>query len=825
MIPSPREERAFEPDLAPRKPKRFLCELCDRRFARLEHLQRHKRIHTQEKPFNCSKCQQRFSRSDLLVRHERLSHAVTINDHTHDGTQRAKRPCTPKNIDQQESVDAENAGPVDDVSGGMTLNEFELSALDTTPQELLGPSFEISPVAIPRDVVTIMDVSCPKVNDHDNQRQPSLPGQGYMRPDQAVFNNSMQDLAALMDTNSPLPEDFLSFISLSDLTTFIPPQQSQGQETIPVLLNPESVPRQDPVESFSRLGSRIPSLEPQQDVRPSTEPARSSRLFGSISSETRQHFISKLGVFGMVIPGHFQMPSKLALSRYFTAYLNAFHEHLPFLNIPTLVSETCCIELVLAIASVGAQACLESETAVQLFETSHAIAKERLQRLDDSTTQPRTCVHRRGSTCAPSPEQYEARVPVPEAPLDDNQKAPEHRIQTAQALLLLMAEATWSNNRRISRQALVIQSMLAGLAREDGLKTTLPPPDIRWEQWAKYESMKRTKWIVFCFFNLHTIVYDIPSLILSADMDAMHLPCNAETFRAISKTTWLESKKKETNVSFKRALRGLFKDESRRQELTPNSSLGNYVLIHALIQHIYLIRQVSHHRDDTGSGIPEEDLASIELALKNWKLAWKKTPESSLDPANLAGPVSFNSTALLRLAYIRLNADIGPNRALHTHDPAKIANAFLQSKTIIRTPGLLRAILHAAHALSIPIRIGVHIVAQTQTVRWSIQHSLATLECAFLLSKWLMALSSAFADESITAGEYSMLGLVKTILDETDHPLPSTIALESPRGTRTLAVNLLRVWANSFHGPTHVWAIVDVIAKSLEMCANMIDCG
>jgi uncharacterized Zn-finger protein len=45
-----------------KKPKRFQCHRCQRMFARLEHLQRHERTHTQEKPFSCNKCDQRFSR-------------------------------------------------------------------------------------------------------------------------------------------------------------------------------------------------------------------------------------------------------------------------------------------------------------------------------------------------------------------------------------------------------------------------------------------------------------------------------------------------------------------------------------------------------------------------------------------------------------------------------------------------------------------------------------------------------------------------------------------------------------------------------------------
>lgn len=52
--------------------KTFVCESCNRRFKRQEHLKRHYRsVHTQEKPFKCHECGKDFSRSDNLSQHAR----------------------------------------------------------------------------------------------------------------------------------------------------------------------------------------------------------------------------------------------------------------------------------------------------------------------------------------------------------------------------------------------------------------------------------------------------------------------------------------------------------------------------------------------------------------------------------------------------------------------------------------------------------------------------------------------------------------------------------------------------------------------------------
>ncbi|KAH7341212.1 hypothetical protein BKA66DRAFT_479189 [Pyrenochaeta sp. MPI-SDFR-AT-0127] len=52
-----------------RNDNRKKCRYCDRKFTKEEHLRRHERSHTGEKPFKCPKCYKRYGRSDVLVRH------------------------------------------------------------------------------------------------------------------------------------------------------------------------------------------------------------------------------------------------------------------------------------------------------------------------------------------------------------------------------------------------------------------------------------------------------------------------------------------------------------------------------------------------------------------------------------------------------------------------------------------------------------------------------------------------------------------------------------------------------------------------------------
>ncbi|KAI2618514.1 hypothetical protein GGR54DRAFT_159642 [Hypoxylon sp. NC1633] len=81
-LPAPANRRGRKQSLTEDPSKTFVCELCNRRFRRQEHLKRHYRsLHTQDKPFECHECGKKFSRSDNLSQHARThgSGAIVMN--------------------------------------------------------------------------------------------------------------------------------------------------------------------------------------------------------------------------------------------------------------------------------------------------------------------------------------------------------------------------------------------------------------------------------------------------------------------------------------------------------------------------------------------------------------------------------------------------------------------------------------------------------------------------------------------------------------------------------------------------------------------------
>ncbi|ODV78384.1 uncharacterized protein CANTADRAFT_6776 [Suhomyces tanzawaensis NRRL Y-17324] len=91
------------------KPRLFVCQVCTRAFARLEHLRRHERSHTKEKPFSCGVCQRKFSRRDLLLRHAQKLHAGCSDAITRLRRKSIKRSnSTSTNASNNEDVDEDD---------------------------------------------------------------------------------------------------------------------------------------------------------------------------------------------------------------------------------------------------------------------------------------------------------------------------------------------------------------------------------------------------------------------------------------------------------------------------------------------------------------------------------------------------------------------------------------------------------------------------------------------------------------------------------------------------------------------------------------------
>jgi hypothetical protein len=502
---------------------------------------------------------------------------------------------------------------------------------------------------------------------------------------------------------------------------------------------------------------------------------------------------------GLAVPG-FACPVRTSMSRYLAAYFRSFHEHLPFLHASTTGFGRREPYLLLAIAMIGAQYCLETEVVAVLFAATKVCVMQEIDKYR---------MHMPQQSLSTSSTELAQSDPV------DARTIP---LQICQTLLLLMVAATWGHVRRHAMEELDLQHTLANCLRNYGLLNLHSKPvGIAWPEWVQIEGTRRTVLIAFCFFNFHTILYNVPPSVLASEIH-MKLPCDERVWRCTTATAWHDLTKNidDPQPEFSGAFAYLLDPCLTAPTPMPCSSLGLYILISALIQRIYLLHQLENF-GDTGAALlsPLRD-RSLPQALDRWQQLWELDPHKSTGPGVVGGPLPFNSTAQFRMAHIRVSMNIGSCFTSTSHSPEEIAIAMLNSPRVLRNSCSTTAALHAAHTLSTPVKLGVKIVARTQALTWSLQHSLSYLEAAFFLSKWLEVITAG--PEGITQQldeyEQQVLSYVASLLDEarTDAPEDSNAKI---------SVRLVIVWA-SLLGRDAIWPIVKLVGEVLTIYAQML---
>ncbi|SCU95796.1 LANO_0E11430g1_1 [Lachancea nothofagi CBS 11611] len=100
------------------KPRLFVCKVCTRAFARQEHLVRHERSHTKEKPYHCGVCERKFTRRDLLLRHAQKAHNGNCGDSLN--SSRRKRKSVSLADTQSPQTDAADPSNATEAETGKT---------------------------------------------------------------------------------------------------------------------------------------------------------------------------------------------------------------------------------------------------------------------------------------------------------------------------------------------------------------------------------------------------------------------------------------------------------------------------------------------------------------------------------------------------------------------------------------------------------------------------------------------------------------------------------------------------------------------------------
>jgi hypothetical protein len=560
-------------------------------------------------------------------------------------------------------------------------------------------------------------------------------------------------------------------------------------DVFPSFEDPVSV-RPAPSNTFPLFSSRLPKLteiENDADTGEGSEGIPDEPgVPWSVSVAIYEAFCSEVLTYSAARHVDISLPSKNTLTRNIEGYFRCLNENMPFIHPATFCVERKNVELVLAIAMLGALYRFEYVAASQLYAAAKAILLHRLR-----------CDSLQVSSNLLSGDEASMA----------NGKANTQRLQT---FVLLITFASWTDKMLLT-DALSMSKQLVMAIRENGvLASDEVPPDSDWSSWIAYEERRRTLYAAYVLFNMHSIAFEVAPWISNHEIHAF-LPSGAEQWKANSTRHWRRLHR-PVERNFQDALQDLLNGKSNAEGAN-FSSFGNYVLIHGLLQQIVIAR-------DGCSGVLDQDtIESFESALRNWQLSWECTHDSSLDPLSSKGPIGLNATALLRIAYIRLNSNATPFRGLCSHHLA-----YTNSKkfSLKRSPSTDRAVLHAAHALSLLVRLGLELLSRVKLPFQSVEHSLCSLECAILLKDWLEMMASAVDSvglDGLRDSEKRLLRILCGIIQETSLAETPSVVEPYESRLRRMAAIVMKLWAKASQG-AHVVEISNVIADDIQRLAD-----
>ncbi|KAI0150191.1 hypothetical protein GGR57DRAFT_199687 [Xylariaceae sp. FL1272] len=555
-----------------------------------------------------------------------------------------------------------------------------------------------------------------------------------------------------------------------------------------------SLPRANIVEDGIVFGENNESPEMPGNASDSYTDCSSRLDPWSCSGVVYDKILSDIQEYVPTLPVGFTPPTCHYLCCGMEVYFRCAQKYLPFIHIPTFAAEKHGSELLLAIAAIGQLYRYEKTKSYGLYFIAEAIFVEKKRR-----------------------EQLQVASNILSEE-DDAQPDDSARLQRMQTLILLMMFSSWAD-QKVRSSAVSMGSELAMLAREHGIYR--PESETReddWLAWIAAEERRRTLLAAYIMLNLQSFVFDIPPLILNADVGLL-LPDFAEVWEANDAGQWKRTSHQPSR-HFLLAIRSLF-DKVEVPDDVRISPLSNYILIHGILQRLYLENHSSDHHLSASS------VDCFERALSKWQASWETTENSdgaSLDPHSTRAPISLMAAALLRLAYLDLYANVGSSRSLYLGDRMCTVN---RVPTLFpRSPGTSRAVLFAAHALSVPVRIGVDYMATTKTSIWCVEHSICSLKSALVLRDWLEMISLVVRSSggvSLQNIERKLLGTVKSIIKETSFAGTLDIIEDESNSIYRMANTTIRIWAGIFQG-THVFTLDNQIGWSFKYMADSMLC-
>ncbi|KAH7134444.1 hypothetical protein EDB81DRAFT_99380 [Dactylonectria macrodidyma] len=246
----------------------------------------------------------------------------------------------------------------------------------------------------------------------------------------------------------------------------------------------------------------------------------------------------------------FAIPSRHTLSRFAKGYFRGFHEHLPFLHIPTLSLADLPADLVLGIIAMGALYRFEYGKTYELYFAAKELVASRLT--EQTWAHSRLLVgmspNYNGTSTGLQPIPSTSITAVTSTLDYSNESSelseflsPDKILRLTQALIILTLIGSWGEGALVT-EGLELAGRLNALVRLSYYGNSDAMPDIiRWKDWIQREERRRTLLVAYTLLNTQSIAFNVPPAIVNRDIE-LYLPHPTKLWRAATAAKWVELK-------------------------------------------------------------------------------------------------------------------------------------------------------------------------------------------------------------------------------------------------------------------------------------------
>ncbi|KAF2003494.1 hypothetical protein P154DRAFT_486746 [Amniculicola lignicola CBS 123094] len=196
-------------------PRLFQCSTCKRSFTRVDHLTRHVRAHTRQKPYICPTCSKGFARVDLLKRH-------AVGHSTEQSTQKQKRETVrPSRVIQACDACAQNHLRCEDEKPCSRCRKRDIPCRTALPEDLTELGSELDTVSAAQGLLDFSNnFEHPTITDEANRPKVNLTGatesQMSIQTDAQPPENQSMESEASMPSYEDNPSQFTHQVDVMD---------------------------------------------------------------------------------------------------------------------------------------------------------------------------------------------------------------------------------------------------------------------------------------------------------------------------------------------------------------------------------------------------------------------------------------------------------------------------------------------------------------------------------------------------------------------------------------------------------------------------------